>query len=264
MDHFIWIVVLIVAGIVIVISLTHRKNVQTPEIIQIQGPAEKNDSVRTKAESRKEAEQLYKLAIRLEKLKGYDVYVKLFMEYARAFQVLFGIEREFQEDEPFLLKIEREFMNLFRTDILTEQGFQLEVPAIVVDKESFLEKTETLNAEERKEELRLVQAEIKDRENREDYKAIMEGTGPLLYDIIQKKGDKSQASVLREDIGRVAQIFRVHGIYPMFYEDFSQGDSHLWEFEKSNRYASAYPGLYRKDGSEYNLLNECCGRRGVG
>ena len=72
-----------------------------------------------------------------ETLKNYDRYAWHFLKNARAFQALFGIERQYKEAQAFLKRLRTEFLSLLSRKELTKQGVQIGIAEKTPDVSEF-------------------------------------------------------------------------------------------------------------------------------
>lgn len=210
---------------------------------------------------RRKARQLYELEKQYQMLKSYDVYAGIFLRNARAFQALIGIEREYRDDRRFMQRLQTEYVSLLSMKNLTPEGFVVSVPTVSVDRQAFIRRKAALEPGELRKEIQRTREGIRERENRQAFRQVLEQTGALLYRIARESDRIDQAAKIRGDIRSISGALCDAGIYPMFYEDFRQNPKRQQEFETGSPYATGYPGLYEKQGENYILLQECWGIR---
>lgn len=205
-----------------------------------------------------------------ETLKNYDRYAWHFLKNARAFQALFGIERQYKEAQAFLKRLRTEFLSLLSRKELTKQGVQIGIAEKTPDVSEF--RKELKHASRKRlclEEERLL-AGIEERKNRECFKKAAEDTGVILYRLLEElsifypensREEALQAEEIRGWILKAGECLRRAGIYALFAGDLSRNDRKLDDFVTGHPFETVYPGLYEKNGTSYRLLEGCQGSR---
>ncbi|MEI3198883.1 MAG: hypothetical protein V8S12_00220 [Lachnospiraceae bacterium] len=203
-----------------------------------------------------------------ETLKNYDRYAWHFLKNARAFQALFGIERQYKEAQAFLKRLRTEFLSLLSRKELTKQGVQIGIAEKTPDVSEFRKELKHGPENVCLEEERLL-AGIEERKNRECFKKAAEDTGVILYRLLEELSIFYPENSGRGFAGRRnprmdfkgGECLRRAGIYALFAGDLSRNDRKLDDFVTGHPFETVYPGLYEKNGTSCRLLEGCQGSR---
>ena len=178
-----------------------------------------------------------------ETLKNYDRYAWHFLKNARAFQALFGIERQYKEAQAFLKRLRTEFLSLLSRKELTKQGVQIGIAEKTPDVSEF--RKELKHASRKRLCL-------------EEYRLLEELS---IFYPENSREEALQAEEIRGWILKAGECLRRAGIYALFAGDLSRNDRKLDDFVTGHPFETVYPGLYEKNGTSYRLLEGCQGSR---
>lgn len=226
-----------------------------------------------KEEERKKKEQLAdaycEILQEIENLKAEEVYRNTFLQYARVYQVLFGLERRYEmEGMPegaFLDEIDVEFENSRILKQLSPEGFTVQTNPVAVDKKAYKEKCLSLDAESLANELKKKEKNLAYYQSLLDCKDYIEKTGKELFSL----RTMVSCGKMKECLSIISVIHKTLeecGCFAVFADDarIVRSEYLKADFLDDLPEATELPGLYTKNKmGELLLIGHCGGIKRV-
>lgn len=196
-----------------------------------------------------------------EQQKSLDVYRDLFNRTAPLYQTLLGLARRMKaegETQAWLLEnAALAFDHMHPSIRLNATGFQVDVPAIrQVDTPALRARCQATSAADLTAEINRMRAAL--RPARLSFQAIIEQTGPILFQLREAAQIGSPAEELIASLNRVLEQ---NGCLPRYFDDpiIRNAESLRAQFIVESPFATETPGLYIREGDRLHLIGMCAG-----